>query len=208
MPEALCAIFTTLAYDSCSTGTNSHSRQICAYLLPRPSDLSGSRVLSGSRIGWSRAISNQSTPPYKTSCRRPLWHRRRCSHSAKNDGLRCGAASPTEDPEPRHIANEDSEDARLTRDVVQSVMSTSRASTARASSEPSADAGDDSDSEESWVRELEREMEQGDTAEADNLPLNASRGAAAGASSEPPADGGDDSDEAWVRELELEMEQG
>ena len=108
----------------------------------------------------------------------------------------------------RHIANEDSEDARLTRDVVQSVMSASRASTARASSEPSADAGDDSDSEESWVRELEREMEQGDTEESDDLPLSASRGSAAGASSEPPSDGGDDSDEAWVRELELEMEQG
>ena len=75
----------------------------------------------------------------------------------------------------RHIANEDSEDARLTRDVVQSVMSASRASTARASSEPSADGGVDSDSEEAWVRELEREMEQGDTADGDNLPLNASR---------------------------------
>ena len=108
----------------------------------------------------------------------------------------------------RHIANEDSEDARLTRDVVQSVMSASRASTARASSEPSADGGDDSDSEEAWVRELEREMEQGDTADGDDLPLNASRGAAAGASSEPPSDGGDDSDKAWVRELEIEMEQG
>ena len=60
----------------------------------------------------------------------------------------------------RHIANEDSDDARLTRDVVQSVMRASRASTARASSEPPADGGDDSDSEEAWVCELEREMEQ------------------------------------------------
>ena len=51
-------------------------------------------------------------------------------------------------------------------------------------------------------------MEQGDTAEGDDLPLDASRGAAAGASSEPPSDGGDDSDKAWVRELEIEMEQG
>ena len=129
---------------------------------------------------------------------------------------------------PRHIANEDSDDARMTRDVVQSVMNASRASTAGtsseppavmnasrastagASSEPPADGGDDSDSEEAWTRELEREMEQGEPAESDDLPLNASRGSAAGASNDPSANGGDDSDseESWTRELEREMEQG
>ena len=89
----------------------------------------------------------------------------------------------------RHIANEDSDDARLTRDVVQSVMNASRASTAGASSEPPAvmnasrastagtsseplaDGGDHSDSEEAWTRELEREMEQGEPAESDDLQI-------------------------------------
>ena len=72
-----------------------------------------------------------------------------------------------------------------------------------------ADGGDDSDSEEAWTRELEREMEQGEPAESDDLPSDASRGSAAGVSNEPLADGGDESDSeaAWVRELERDMEQ-
>ena len=97
----------------------------------------------------------------------------------------------------RHIANEDSDDARLTRDVVQSVMNASRASTAGASSEPPA------------VMNASRASTAGTSSEPPAV-MNASRASTAGASSEPPADGGDDSDseEAWTRELEREMEQG
>ena len=75
---------------------------------------------------------------------------------------------------------------------------------------PLKEANGGDDSEESWTRELEREMEQGEPAESDDLPLNASRGLAAGASNDPSANGGDDSDseESWTRELEQEMEQG
>ena len=97
----------------------------------------------------------------------------------------------------RHIANEDSDDARMTREVVQSVMSASRRSVAGVPDETPA-TDDDSNSEESWVRELEREMEQSESVDS-----------VVGVSDESPvaSDANDsDSDESWVRELALNME--
>ena len=99
----------------------------------------------------------------------------------------------------RRIANDDSDDAKLTRDVVQSVMSASRRSGVGVSDEPRATSDDDSDSEESLVRELERVMEQSESVEStrrdsdDELPFVASD------------DNDSDSDESWVRELARNM---
>ena len=56
-------------------------------------------------------------------------------------------------------ANEDSEDARLTRGVVGSVMAESRASSTQQEADTSSSAlADDGDSEDEMVRELEQEM--------------------------------------------------
>lgn len=69
-------------------------------------------------------------------------------------------------------ANEDSEDARLTRGVVRSVMAESRraASTRQEAGASSSTPADDEDSEDEMVRELEREMVTQGSSEAPEGP--------------------------------------